>query len=557
MSSYYSDGRGRGAQQRNSNVRSSGSGRGTSGRPTGSGSGRSTNRRKKKKSPIGLLLLVLLLVVGIVAGVNYFKSREEAQTQQQLELEAQQQAEQEDALLNQQIIYEGVTLNGIQLAGMTKEQAAQAVESALGLEEHALTLTYGEQSFTVNLMAGTDLASVLEQAYQVGRDGTREENLATIERIKTDNVDFTVEAGYSLPDMTEVLESCAAAIDCAPVNATVTGFDTKESSFTYADGENGLTVDKDATLAAAQAAVDAGNLDASIQIKVNEVAPDMDKATLKSKFKKLTSFTTTTTSNSNRNTNIRLCSTALSGAVVQPGEEFSVNNTTGKRSAEKGYKDATVIKNGVYVQEPGGGVCQVSSTLFNAVVRAGLKITERHNHTIVSSYVPIGEDAAIDYPNKDFKFVNNSEGPIAIVMSFDESGKKLKATVYGIPILEDGVTLDLTSEVTETIPIPSPTYTEDPTLAYGEEVTVTTGLEGKKVKTYLITKKDGKEVSRELLYSSSYPKRTPVIAINSKAAPEASPAIPEEGDSTGGGEEGGIPDDGSGSSGDDFVIPEE
>ena len=183
MSSYYSDGRGRGAQQRNSNVRSSG--RGTSGRPTGSGSGRSTNRRKKKKSPIGLLLLVLLLVVGIVAGVNYFKSREEAQTQQQLELEAQQQAEQEDALLNQQTIYEGVTLNGIQLAGMTKEQAAQAVESALGLEEHALTLTYGEQSFTVNLMAGTDLASVLEQAYQVGRDGTREENLATIERIKT------------------------------------------------------------------------------------------------------------------------------------------------------------------------------------------------------------------------------------------------------------------------------------------------------------------------------------------------------------------------------------
>ena len=80
--------------------------------------------------------------------------------------------------------------------------------------------------------------------------------------------------------------------------------------------------------------------------------------------------------------------------VVQPGEEFSVNTLTGQRTAAKGYKDATVIKNGVYVQEPGGGVCQVSSTLFNAVVRAGLKISERHNHTIVSSYVLIGEDAA-------------------------------------------------------------------------------------------------------------------------------------------------------------------
>ena len=421
MSSYYSDGRGRSVQQRNN------SGRGASGRPTGSGSGRSTPRRKKKKRPIGLLLLVVLLVMGIVAGVNYFRSKKEAQTQQQLELEAQQQAEQEEALLSQQTIYEGVTLNGISLAGMTKEQAAQA-------------------------------------------------------------------------------------------------------------------------------AVDAGNLDASIQIKVNEVAPDMDKATLKSKFKKLASFTTTTTSNSNRNTNIRLCSTAINGAVVQPGEEFSVNNITGKRSAEKGYKDATVIKNGVYVQEPGGGVCQVSSTLFNAVVRAGLQITERHNHTIVSSYVPIGEDAAIDYPNKDFKFVNNSEGPIAIVMSFDESGKKLKATIYGIPILEEGVTLDLTSEVTDTIAMPEPTYTEDPTLAYGEEVTVTTGLEGKKVTTYLITLKDGKQISKEVLHKSNYPKRTPVIAVNTKAIPAESPSIPEEGGESGGG----IPDEEPGDSGDGgFVIPEE
>lgn len=551
---YYNDGRGRSAQQRNGGSRSSG--KSAAGRPASSGGGRG-RQRKKKKSPVGLLLLlVLLLTVGIVAGVNYVKAQKETQAQQQLAQEAQQKADQEDALLSQQTIYEGVTLNGISLAGMTREQAAQAVESALGLEEHALMLTYGEQRFAVPLMAGTDLSSVLDQAYQVGRDGTREENLATIERIKTENVDFTVEAGYSLPDMTELLESCAAAIDSAPVNATVTGFNAKEASFTYAEGKNGISLDKDATLAAAQAAVDAGNLDADVEVKVTEVAPELNQQTLKSKFKKLATFTTTTTSNSNRNTNIRLCSTAINGAVVQPGEEFSVNATTGKRSAEKGYKDAAVIKNGVYVQEPGGGVCQVSSTLFNAVVRAGLKITERHNHTIVSSYVPIGEDAAIDYPNKDFKFVNNSEGPIAIVMSFDESGKKLKATVYGIPILEEGVTLDLTSEVTETIPVPSPTYTEDPTLAYGEEVTVTTGLEGKKVTTYLITQKDGKQVSKERLHTSSYPKRTPVIATNTKGGV----IIPEEG---GGGTDTGAPDTGlpdesqGSNGGGDFVIPEE
>lgn len=407
-------------------------------------------------------------------------------------------------------------------------------------------------------MAGSDLNDVIDQAYQLGRSGTREENLAAIENLKKENVDFTVQAGYSLPDMTDVLESCAAAINRSAVNATVTGFNVSDASFTYAEGESGVQVDKEATFAAAQAAVDAGDYDANVSIVVSEVAPEMDKATLKSKFKKLASYTTTTTSNSNRNTNIRLCSSAISGAVVQPGEEFSVNTTTGARTSAKGYKDATVIKNGVYVQEPGGGVCQVSSTLFNAVVRAGFEITERHNHTIVSSYVPIGEDAAIDYPNKDFKFRNTSAGPVAIVMTFDESGKKLKATVYGIPVLEDGVELDLTSEVTETIPIPDATYQEDPTLAYGEEVVLTTGLEGKKVTTYLITKKNGKQVSKEVLYKSNYPKRTPVIAINSQALPENSPAIPEEGGSTEG--EGGsvtdIPED-STASGGEFVIPEE
>ncbi|MGN1249909.1 MAG: hypothetical protein ACI4XW_07490 [Candidatus Spyradocola sp.] len=137
MSSYYSDGRGRSAQQRNN------AGRSTSGRPAGSGSGRNNNRRKKKKSPVGVLLLAVLLVVGIVAGVNYFKAQNAAKAQQEAELAAQQQAEQEDALLNQPAIYEGVRINGVELGGMTKEQAAQAVESAMGLEEHALTLTYG------------------------------------------------------------------------------------------------------------------------------------------------------------------------------------------------------------------------------------------------------------------------------------------------------------------------------------------------------------------------------------------------------------------------------
>ncbi len=530
MSSYYNDGRGRTQPARRpSSQRGAG--------PSGGSSRRGGRRRKKKRNnALPITLLVLAVTLGAFAGYNYFKTQKEQKAQeeqQRLEQEAQDKRQQEDLVLEANTIYEGVSINGVALSGMTKEEAVSAVEANLGLSQHILTLTHEGQSFPVELLTGADLSDVVDQAYRVGREGTREENLAAIEKLKAEPVNFTVEPGYSLPDMTQVLASICSAVETAPVNATVTGFNVKDASFTYEEGKNGLAVDTEATLAAAKAAVETGNLDDNaaivVKIVVKETPPQMDKATLKERFKKLASFTTKTTSNSNRNTNIRLCAEAISGTVVKQGEEFSVNGITGARTAAKGYKDATVIKNGVYIQEPGGGVCQVSSTLFNAVVRAGFDITERHNHTIVSSYVPIGEDAAIDYPHKDFKFVNNSAGPVAVVMSFDESGKKLKATVYGIPILEEGVTLDLESEITETLEIPEPKYTQDPSLSYGEEVVVTEGLEGKKVTTYLITKKDGKQTGKEVLHKSSYPKRTPVIAVNSAATPGAGGSIPEEG----------------------------
>lgn len=552
MSSYYSDGRGRTQQQgKKKTTNNPQRSRPQNGRPQNGGR---NNRKKNKFNPLPLLL-VLLLVIGIVAAVNWNKTRQEQKAQDLLAEQQEQQQQTEDQLLNAQTIYSGVSINSISLAGMTKEEAVQAVEEELGLAEHTITLNYNEQSFPVALMTGSDLATVVDEAYQIGRDGTREEKLSAISALADEPVDFTVEAGYSLPDMASVLQNCALTINQPAQDATVTGFKTSDSSFTYEEGQPGVEVDVDATIAAAKAVVTAGNYDAKVSIVVNEVQPAMDKATLKSKFQRLATFTTTTTSNSNRNTNIKLCSQSISGAVVKQGEEFSLNSITGERTAAKGYLDATVIKNGVYIQEPGGGVCQVSSTLFNAVVRAGLTISERHNHSIISSYVPVGEDAAIDYPHKDFKFVNNSQGPVAVVLTFDQSNKKLKASVYGIPILEDGVTLDLTSEETKSYPIPEPTYTEDPTLLYGEEVEVTSGLEGKKVTTYLITKKDGKQISKVELHKSSYPKRTPVIAINSSAIPTGSP-IPQESSDTG------IPGDDGDTGGDtggddDFIIPEE
>ena len=226
MSGYYSDGRGRGQQKRdNSSAQrgsySSGNGRRNTyyeedryaqsafrGRYSTSGRGGNNRRKKKKNNFLPMLLLVVLLAVGVFAGVKYFQNRkaeEEQQAQIKLEQEqqaaAEQQRQQEDAVLGSDTIYEGVSINGIALGGMTRQQATEAVEQSLGLAEHSLTLQYNDQTFQVPLMTGSDLASVIDQAYQVGRDGTREENLAKIEEIKTQPVEFTVEAGR--PDCTD------------------------------------------------------------------------------------------------------------------------------------------------------------------------------------------------------------------------------------------------------------------------------------------------------------------------------------------------------------------
>ena len=145
---------------------------------------------------------------------------------------------------------------------------------------------------------------------------------------------------------------------------------------------------------------------------------------------------------------------ALNGTIINPGQEFSFNETTGARTEAKGYKPATAYLNGEVVQEPGGGVCQVSSTLYNAVIFAGLKSTERHAHSYEPSYVTPGEDAAVSFGGPDFKFVNNSNYPVAIKTNF--VNQELTISIYGVQIVKDGQKVRMASEKTSTIDPPVP-----------------------------------------------------------------------------------------------------
>ena len=224
---------------------------------------------------------------------------------------------------------------------------------------------------------------------------------------------------------------------------------------------------------------------------------------------KLATYTTSyASSNANRSTNIALAASKINGTVLMPGEEFSFNGTVGKRTAANGFKTATVYSNGQVTTDYGGGICQVSSTLYNSVLKANLEITNRVNHTFTVGYVPIGLDATVSWGSPDFKFKNSRSYPIKIVAT--TSNKRLTISVYGLK--EDvEYEVELVSYKTGTVPY-STVYTTDSSLGKGKTKVVQSGSNGATSVAYKILKLNGKEVSRTLLSKDRYSPHNKIIA---------------------------------------------
>lgn len=225
----------------------------------------------------------------------------------------------------------------------------------------------------------------------------------------------------------------------------------------------------------------------------------------------LSSFSTSfKSSNSNRSTNIRLCASKINGVVLMPGETFSFNSTVGKRTPEAGYKEAPAYLNGKTIMDYGGGICQVSSTLYNAVLYSNLEITERYNHGYQPSYVKSGLDATVSWGGPDFKFTNNRNYPIKIMT--DTSNKILNIYIYGLKT-ENDYTVKLEARYLSTIYY-STTYQKNSSLAPGETRTIQSGSNGCKTATYkYLYDKAGNLVSSECISRDTYNPHNAIIAV--------------------------------------------
>ena len=217
-------------------------------------------------------------------------------------------------------------------------------------------------------------------------------------------------------------------------------------------------------------------------------------------------------SNYNRNTNIKLAAKKVNGTVILPGEKFSFNTIVGSRTIEAGFKEGTAYVGGKVVPDVGGGVCQVSSTIYNTALLANMQIVERSNHMFTTGYVAASRDATVYYGSLDFVFKNSRKYPIKMVAS--ANGGVCKVSIYGIKE-EKEYEVIIQSKITSYIN-PTTIYKEDPTLEEGKEIVEQTAITGCRSEGYKILKLNGRIVSQTLLSKDTYKSRNKIVRRGTK-----------------------------------------
>ncbi|MBR6027757.1 MAG: VanW family protein [Clostridia bacterium] len=429
-------------------------------------------------------------------------------------------------------IYPGVLIDGVDVGGMTVSQARQALEnvSAGGGGTFSVTVKAGRQKWSLtsnDIPMSRNLDEALAQAWAAGRQNSPllrqsgltpfEERLMSVQKLEREGLSLVTSLTWDREALRARCQEIADSVTYDPVDASVLAFDFNTHQFTFTQDSSGQRLNGDAVYQAVTARLEAGDVEASLSFEPETVPPAVTRAQLASSFGRISSFTTSTTKDNNRNTNVRLSAEAIHGTVVQPGETFSFNQTTGQRTAEKGYKEATAIQGGQNIAEVGGGVCQTSSTLFNAVARANLEIVYRSPHAWPSKYVEKGMDATVNWPGLDFKWRNNSDWPVYIVAWYEN--RKVTVALYGCT-LGEGVTIDLESEVVRNLPKPSGiNYVYNPELRVGERKTTVQARAGYVVDTYQVWYRNGQMFKREKLCTSTYKAYQETIEYNDGPGP--------------------------------------
>jgi len=430
-----------------------------------------------KLSKIGLvaLILVLLIIAGVLASM---------------------------ALVSDKTIRSNISINGINVSGLSKQAAesrlmgiySDKIENSfisLRFENEEWKLKYSDLNYSYNIK------DAVEKAYSIGHQGDLMQQVSETLRARMKAQNIELESNYDKAPVDKLIASISKEIDQEVLDATIK---YNGSTFSITDEKVGRKLDKENSVSMITEQLHKVEV-VVMDLPVDIIQPIVRRTDLAVIQDRLGEFSTKfNAADVDRSTNIKVATNSANNVLVRPGEVYSVNETLGPRLAKFGYKDAKVIINNELVPGIGGGVCQVSSTLYNAVLLSNLKIIERKNHSLTLSYVGLGRDATISGDYIDFKFMNNTNYPIYIYG--EVKGSWVKFTVFG-KNEHPGRTVKINSNVLKEMK-PTITVIEDPNLPVGTEVEEKKAHTGYVVKTQRTVYEDGKLILQEDLGTSNY-----------------------------------------------------
>ncbi len=406
-------------------------------------------------------------------------------------------------------IAEGIYIGSVYVGGMTAEEAQEAIRSYVEeISQETITLVAEDnllEATLADLGISEDVEATIEEALAYGKTG----NLVKRYKAQKDleNEDKVLPLTFVADEevMTAYLEEHVESLNQEAIDYSLT---RENGQFVIIEGQNGLEVNVEESVEAIAAYfADGWQGETSIDLIVEVTEPLGTEEQLSKVQDVLGTYTTNYSSSaSGRKTNVARGAALINGTVLYPGETFSVYEAVNPFSAENGYALAGSYENGTTVETYGGGICQVSSTLYNAVIRAELDIVERYGHSMLVSYVDPSADAAIAGTYKDLKFTNNTDSPIYIEGATD--GTNIRFTIYGEETRASNRSISFVSETTSTTEATVEfTTTSD---AIGTITKVQSSHTGKTARLWKIVTVDGVEESREVFNNTTY-KMSPTI----------------------------------------------
>ncbi|MDR7855702.1 VanW family protein [Tissierella sp.] len=411
-------------------------------------------------------------------------------------------------ILNIDTIYKGISIDGYDVSNKTMEQALKYIKEKKEMEipNKSMNLLYEEKIFNIKITQlgfSYKYETAVKTAYKLGRQGNVLKRLRDIMKIKN-GVEVSLNFSYQYSKIEDVVKDISRQINREKTDASI---EILNGKITINDEIVGKKLMSDKL---SRDIIENINLLKDIEIPVEDIQPRITKAFISRIDGIIGEFSTSFKgSSSGRIENIKLSAKAISNKLISPGEEVSYNNTTGPRESKNGYKEANVIIGGELTPGLGGGVCQTSTTMYNALLLADITILERHPHSIPANYVPYGQDAAVAYGYLDLRFRNDFDFPIYTYAKV--VGSSVHIYIYG-----DTKAKDYQVKINPVIVEKIYAKTEeiyDEKLSPGTKLDIQKGRTGYKVNTFKSIIKSGKVVSKEQITTDHYRKKDYIYKV--------------------------------------------